>query len=74
MRYRTRRSLITENKKLSLIIDGLGNQIGRMTPSFRKSPYCATHESIAACQQVKGGNYVWKEYCNYYVRDECDVA
>ncbi len=51
-------------------------KISRMTPEYRKSPYCATHESIAARQQVMGKNrsYVWMDYCNHLVREECDIA
>ncbi len=63
-------------KTMERLLKGRDERIRRMTPQYRTSPYCAVHESIAARQQVKGknGSYVWMEYCNYIVREECDVA
>lgn len=70
--------LIRDNysKAVERLLKKRDERIQHMTPEYRKSPYCAVHESIATRQQVKGknGNYVWMEYCNYLTREECDVA
>jgi len=55
------------------IIEGLRIEINRMTPAYLDSPYCITHDQIASRQQVKGGAYVFMEYCGFKHRDDCAV-
>jgi len=80
MKHRTRRELLKEAAALHMsvrhyedIIEGLGEQIRRMTPEYYASPYCSAHGSIASRQQVKSGNYTWMAYCNYQLRRECAI-
>lgn len=37
-------------------------------------PYCFRHYAVASRQQVKGGKYMWMDYCNYYLRSECEMG
>lgn len=35
--------------------------------------WCTAHDKIATIQQVKGGTYQWMPYCDYFLRNECEM-
>lgn len=35
---------------------------------------CSVHGRSACRQQIQGGVYKWKPYCNYFVRHDCDMV